>query len=125
MDWLKECMGCDKPVIAMAHLPALPGAPLYDPSGGMNAIVDSVSADLEALQAGGVDSVMFGNEGDRPYLLEASPETLAAMTAVVEAVKGTLSVPFGGELSLGPGGDGGHRRGDRRRLRARDLHRSL
>ena len=61
----------------------------------MNAIVDYVGRDLEALQAGGADAVMFGNEGDRPYLLDASPESLAAMAAVVGAVKGSLRVPFG------------------------------
>ena len=38
---------------------------------------------------------MFGNEGDRPYLLEASPESLAAMAAVIAAVKGAVRVPFG------------------------------
>ena len=95
MSWLEDVIGCTKPVIAMAHLPPLPGAPLYDSSGGMAAIVDYVGGDLEALQAGGVDAVMFGNEGDRPYLLEASPESLAAMAAVVGAVKGAVKVPFG------------------------------
>ena len=79
----------------MAHLPPLPGAPLYDAKGGMGAIVDYVSRDLEARQAAGVDCIMFGNEGDRPYLLEASPESLTAMTAVVAQLKGALKAPFG------------------------------
>ena len=95
MSWVEDVVGCAKPVIAMAHLPPLPGAPLYDSRGGMSAIVDYVSRDLEALQAGGVDAVLFGNEGDRPYLLDASPESLAAMAAVVSAVRGSLGVPFG------------------------------
>ena len=95
MSWLNKILGSHKPVIAMAHLPPLPGAPLYDAKGGMDAIVDYVGRDLEALQAAGVDSIMFGNEGDRPYRLEASPESLAAMAAVVAALKGTLKVPFG------------------------------
>ncbi len=95
MDWLKDTFGSHKPVIAMAHLPPLPGAPLYDADGGMAAIADYVGRDLEALQAAGVDCVMFGNEGDRPYLLQASPESLAAMTAVVAQLKGALKVPFG------------------------------
>ena len=69
MSWLKETFGSHKPVIAMAHLPPLPGAPLYDAAGGMAAIIDYVGRDLENLQAAGVDCVMFGNEGDRPYLL--------------------------------------------------------
>ena len=82
MSWLEDLIGRAKPVIAMAHLPPLPGAPLYDAEGGMAAIIDYVGRDLEALQVGGVDAVMFGNEGDRPYLLEASPESLAGSLSV-------------------------------------------
>ena len=74
---LKETFGSDKPVIAMAHFPPLPGSPRYDARGGPDAIVDWAAADIEKLQAGGVDAIMFGNEGDRPYLLKASPESLA------------------------------------------------
>lgn len=84
-----------KAVIAMAHIGALPGSPLYDADGGMTKLVDDVVSDVEKLQEGGVDAIMFGNENDRPYLLKASPESLAAMTAVVSAVRPALSVPFG------------------------------
>lgn len=84
-----------KVVIAMAHIGALPGSPLYDKDGGMAKLVGGVLADIEALQAGGVDAIMFGNENDRPYLLTANPAGIAAMTAVVEAVKPSLTVPFG------------------------------
>ncbi len=49
----------EKTVIAMVHVPALPGSPDYDRAGGMSLIMDAVIADLEALQSGGVDSVMF------------------------------------------------------------------
>jgi len=84
-----------KLVIAMAHLPPLPGAPLYDAKGGVQAILDAVLADLVHLQAGGVDAVMFGNEGDRPYLLKATPESLAAMAVVVAEAKRALRIPFG------------------------------
>jgi len=79
----------------MAHFPPLPGAPLYDAEGGMDAVVDYVARDLENLQAGGVDCIMFGNEGDRPYLLNASPESLAAMAAAIGALKTALRLPFG------------------------------
>jgi membrane complex biogenesis BtpA family protein len=84
-----------KMVVGMAHLPPLPGSSGYDVTGGMNAIFDWVGADLEKLQAGGVDAIMFGNEGDRPYVLKASPEGLAAMTAVIATLKRDISVPFG------------------------------
>ena len=95
MSWLKKILGSHKPVIAMAHLPPLLGAPLYDAEAGMAAIVDAVGRDIDALQAAGVDCIMFGNEGDRPYLLAASPESLAAMTAVVAQLKSRLKTPFG------------------------------
>jgi membrane complex biogenesis BtpA family protein len=92
---LKAAFGHDKPIVAMVHLPPLPGSPLYDPKGGMHKIVDSCAADIEALQAGGVDAVMFGNEGDRPYLLKASPATLAAMSYAIGELKKLIKVPFG------------------------------
>ncbi len=92
---LKATFGHDKPIIAMVHLPPLPGSPLYDPKGGMQKIIDSCAKDIEALQGGGVDAVMFGNEGDRPYLLKASPATLAAMAYAVGELKRLIKVPFG------------------------------
>ncbi len=84
-----------KTVIAMAHLGPLPGSPLYDAKRGMAGLLDDVLEDVAALQKGGVDAIMFGNEGDRPYLLKATPESLAAMTALVTAAKPALTVPFG------------------------------
>lgn len=84
-----------KAVIGMAHIGALPGTPLYDADGGMAKLVDGVVADVEKLQAGGVDAIMFGNENDRPYVFKAPAEGIAAMTAVVQAIKPMLCVPFG------------------------------
>lgn len=92
---MRDFLGLRKPIIGMVHFPPLPGAPGYDRAGGMPAVLDHAARDIEALQAGGVDAVMFGNEGDRPYLLEASPEGLAAMAAAVAALKPLLRVPFG------------------------------
>lgn len=82
-------------VIAMAHLGALPGTPLYDADRGMDGLIENVLRDVEALQAGGVHAIMFGNENDRPYELQAPAEGVAAMTAVIAAVKPALTVPFG------------------------------
>ena len=84
-----------KVVIAMAHIGALPGTPLYDAGGGMAKLIDDVGRDVEKLQAGGVDAIMFGNENDRPYKLVAPEEGIAGMTAVVAAIKPMLRVPFG------------------------------
>jgi membrane complex biogenesis BtpA family protein len=93
--WLTELTGARKPIIGMAHLPALPGTPLYDSAGGMQHVRDWVARDLEALQSGGIDAVMFCNENDRPYRLEADLASVAAMSDVIAALRGELSVPFG------------------------------
>ena len=47
---LKTTFGADKPIIAMVHLPPLPGTPLYDAKAGMAKILDSAAADIAALQ---------------------------------------------------------------------------
>lgn len=102
MTWLQETFGTRQPIIAMVHLPALPGMPLYDAAGGMDAIVASAERDIAALQDGGVDAVMFGNENDRPYAPRAEPAQIAAMAAAVASVKPRLRVPFGVDLLWDP-----------------------
>jgi len=87
--------GKTKTIIAMVHIGALPGAPLYDAKGGLAKLIDGVAADIEKLQTGGVDAVMFGNENDRPYVFQAPPEGVAAMTAVIQASRPALKIPFG------------------------------
>lgn len=102
MPWLDDLFGITKPVVGMIHLPPLPGTALYDDAAGMAGIVASARRDAEALQAGGIDAVLFGNEGDRPYRTRAGPETIAAMAATVAAVAPDLSVPFGVDLLWDP-----------------------
>ena len=92
---LRETFGSDKPIVGMIHFPPLPGTPLYDVDGGMQKIVDSAARDIAALLDGGVDAVMFGNEGDRPYVLKASPVTLAAFGFAVGELRRSITVPFG------------------------------
>ena len=82
-------------VVSMCHMGALPGSPLYDSDGGIDKLIEDALSDIHKLQDGGVDAIMFGNENDRPYLLQATPESIAAYTAIVQACKPALSVPFG------------------------------
>lgn len=95
MSWLKETFGVKKPVIAMCHLHALPGDPDYDPTKGLAWVVDRARADLQALQAGGVDAVMFSNEHSLPYLTQVDPITIAAMARIIAELFDDLKVPFG------------------------------
>ncbi len=84
-----------KPIIAMVHLPALPGSPLYSKSKGIEGIINSAKHDLLALQNSDVDGIMFGNENDRPYELDVNISTTATMAYVIGVLKKDIKVPFG------------------------------
>lgn len=93
--WLDDVFGVKKPVIAMLHLMALPGDPGYDSAGGMRAIIDRARGELDALQSGGVDAVMFSNEFSLPYLTKTEPITAVSMARVIGELHREISVPFG------------------------------
>lgn len=84
-----------KPVIAMVHLNPMPGTPLYDADAGVEGIYRNALLDLDALQAAGVDAVMFGNENDRPYELEVDIATTSAMAFVIGRLAERIQKPFG------------------------------
>ncbi len=94
MKWVKELFGHEKPIIAMAHIPALPGTPRFDPKLGLDGMVEKMKTDLKFLREGGVDAVMFCNEDDRPYTFHAGPEMVAAETRIVTELKPN-DIPFG------------------------------
>jgi uncharacterized protein len=95
MTRFQQVFGDKKPVIAMVHLGATPGTPLYDAEGGVSAIITAARADLMALQAAGVDAVMFGNENDRPYELRVDTAASATMAYVIGRLRHAITVPFG------------------------------
>jgi membrane complex biogenesis BtpA family protein len=99
---LHRLFGVDKPIIAMLHLPAMPGRPRHDRVAGMSHLVDSVGRDLEALQGAGVDGFLFCNEADLPYQIGVGPEAVAGMAAVIGEVRSRLSRPFGVDLVWDP-----------------------
>ncbi len=98
MDLLEKTFGVRKPVIAMLHLPGLPGRPWHDAAAGVGKAVDVVGRDLEVLQDAGVDGVLFCNEADLPYQLKVGPEIVAAMASVVGQLRRDVRVPFGVNL---------------------------
>ena len=92
---LRERFGLDKPILAMCHLPALPGRPRHDPVAGMDRIVDSLGHDLAILDEAGVDGFLFCNETDLPYQLTVGPEIPAAMAAAIGRLRSQIQRPFG------------------------------
>lgn len=73
-------------LVGVVHLLPLPGAPR--PSPGLEAVLARAVADVRALAEGGADAVIVENLGDAPFAADqVGPETVAAMTAVVLAVR--------------------------------------
>ena len=99
---LETLFGRAKPVIAMMHLLPLPGRPLYDSKGGMAAMVDALRRDLDILQDGGVDGLLFCNEGDRPYSFRIDRAPVAAMAAVIGELRPHIRLPCGVDLLWDP-----------------------
>jgi hypothetical protein len=91
----------EKPVIAMAHVPALPGTPRYNRQGGVEHLVEQVRLDVAHLIEGGVDAIMFCNEDDRPYVFKAGIEQIAAMSRVIAELAPT-NIPFGVDFLWDP-----------------------
>lgn len=102
MSLLRRLFGVDKPIIAMLHLPAMPGRPRHDRALGMRHLVETVERDLESLQAAGVDGFLFCNEADLPYQMRVGPEVAAGMAAVIGQVRDLITRPFGVDLVWDP-----------------------
>lgn len=95
MSWLSDVFAAPKPVIAMCHMKALPGDPGYDRVAGMDALIESTRREMLALQAGGVDAIMFSNEFSLPYLTKTEPITAIVMARIIGEIKAELTIPFG------------------------------
>lgn len=102
-EFLDNFAGQEKPIIAMVHFPPNPGSPLYDAEGGVDAIYRSVYQDAKNLVENGVKTVMFCNEGDRPYLKKVGFEIPTTMAAVVSRVVSELGIErFGTDILWDP-----------------------
>lgn len=95
MGWLNQVFGIDKPIIGMAHLGALPGDPGYLSVSGAGSLVATLVGDVEALQRGGVDGIMFSNESSQPWMIKQDPVTAVAMAAILGRIRSRIRLPFG------------------------------
>jgi len=89
-----------KPIIGLVHAKPLPGSPLY--RNNDSEILDSLKYDLDALQEGNIDAVMFANENDRPYQYKVNPSTIACMSYFIGKLKSEIIVPFGIDIAFDP-----------------------
>jgi uncharacterized protein len=99
---LAEIFGVSKPIIAMVHLPGLPGRPRHSKAAGMGLLVETAARDLAALRAAGVDGLLFCNEADLPYQLQTGPEIAAGMASVIGQVRREIFAPFGVNIVWDP-----------------------
>ena len=95
MLWTEKMFGVKKPIIAMLHLDALPGDPLFKYGNDMDVVVEHARADLHALQDGGVDGIIFSNEFSLPYQRKMDYVTPAAMAYVIGCLRSEIRVPYG------------------------------
>lgn len=78
----------------MVHLLPLPGSPGYQ--GSMEQVVEIAVSDATALIDAGFPALMVENFGDTPFFADnVPPETTAAITRSVSALRDAVEVPVG------------------------------
>ena len=102
MDGAIRIFGVEKPLVGMCHLLGLPGRPAHDVAGGVERIITAAGRDVRALQAAGVDGILFCNEHDIPYQRHVGMEAATAMAAVIGRLRPDIAVPFGVDLLWDP-----------------------
>ena len=96
----QKVFGNTKPLIAMIHTAASPGAP-------MNAlspveIVAHALNEAEVYASEGVDALMIENMHDVPYVKrQAAPEVVALMTRIAAEIKRRFALPLGIQILAG------------------------
>jgi membrane complex biogenesis BtpA family protein len=94
MDRLKNILVATKPLIGVLHLGPLPGSP--DFAGDLPDVRSRAISEAEMLAEAGYDGLIIENFGDLPFMRDrVGPETVAAMTLVVQAVRNAVSLPVG------------------------------
>lgn len=82
---------------AMVAVLPLPGSPLYD--GDDRKVMDQALTDLQVYQDAGVDSVIFENDHDLPYIQPPLDEKgIALMTRIVQAARARFDGPIGVQM---------------------------
>lgn len=91
-----------KLLIGMVHTLPLPGAPLYDRTGGMRKVVRQALAEARILRDVGFHSIMYCNESDMPYRQQMPVETVASMTDLIAECQSEIDLPHGVNMLIDP-----------------------
>lgn len=82
---------------AMVAVLPLPGSPLYD--GNDQRVIDQALADVDVYKKAGVDSIIFENDHDIPYILPPLDENgIALMTAICKEARKRFDGPIGVQM---------------------------
>lgn len=100
--WTEDLFRVKQPVIALLHLRALPGDPLFDKEGGLQNVIDIARRELHAIQDGGVDGILFANEFSLPYQRKVDYVTVASMARVIGELRSEIAVPYGVNIASNP-----------------------
>lgn len=100
--WTKDLFKVEKPIIALLHLRAMPGDPLFAEDDTMETVIQTAREELTALQDGGVDGILIANEFSLPYEKKVSYVTVAAMGRIVGELKREIKIPFGVNIVSNP-----------------------
>jgi hypothetical protein len=93
---IRSIFGCDKAVIGVVHLAALPGSPRYEGE-GVAGIYERGLADARAYLENGCDGVIVENHGDVPFSKpdDIGPEVAAHMAIAADRIAQALGRPIG------------------------------
>ena len=82
---------------AMIAVLPLPGSPLYD--GDDQRVIDQALADLDIYKKAGVDSIIFENDGDLPYIQPPlDKKAIALMTKLCKKARKRFNGPIGVQM---------------------------
>jgi membrane complex biogenesis BtpA family protein len=93
-------LGSDRAIVAMIHLPALPGSPRASLS--PREIARHAVEEARVLAAAGFDAILIENMHDAPYLMrDVGAETVAAFTRAACEVRAAVDLPLGLQVLAG------------------------
>jgi len=93
MSWFREQFGHDKVAIASLYMPSMKAIIAGELS--YNEAVESLQKEVAALEEGGIDGIVLGNQKDWPWERHLAPEYLTLMPVLIRDAMKPFSTPYG------------------------------